>query len=99
MKERTNKRMETQPCDLISRQDAIDILAYFDEQNPLGHTPQQLIMTLPSAQPMRKKGKWELHTYMPHHKYCSCCGSDSPYNKAWEYCPNCGADMRGEQDV
>lgn len=25
--------------------------------------------------------------------YCSVCGS---YIPAWNYCPNCGADMRGE---
>lgn len=49
---------------------------------------------VPSAQPMRKKGKWEMHTYMPHHHYCSICGKDSPYNKRWRFCPNCGADMR-----
>lgn len=42
----------------------------------------------------RKKGKWLLHTYMPHNKYCSCCEKDSPYGKLWNFCPNCGADMR-----
>lgn len=37
--------------DCISREDAIDVLAYFDEKDPLGHTPQQIIMALPSVQP------------------------------------------------
>ena len=51
---------------------------------------------LPSVQP--RKGKWIHHTYIPHRKYCSCCKKDSPYDKCWDFCPNCGADMRGEQD-
>lgn len=37
--------------DLISRKDAIDVLAYFDEKDPLGNTAQQIIMALPSVQP------------------------------------------------
>ena len=54
------------------------------------------IKELPSAQ---KKGQWLLHPcYMPHKNYCSCCEKDSPYDKRWEFCPNCGADMRGEAD-
>ena len=27
---------------------------------------------------------------------CSCCGYSSKNNYEWKYCPNCGADMRGE---
>ena len=56
-----NERTETHSCDyqrtethdLVSREDAIDVLAYFDEKDPLGHTPQQIIMALPSVQPHR----------------------------------------------
>jgi len=44
------------------------------------------------------KGKWLMHTYMPHSKYCSCCGEDSPYNKRWDYCPNCGKEMEVSDD-
>jgi len=52
---------------------------------------------LPSAQPERKKEKWI-------NGVCDQCGSHDPY---WamastyyrsSFCPNCGADMRGEQD-
>lgn len=52
----------------------------------------------PTVQLERKTGEWLLHTYMPHNNYCSCCEKDSPYNKRWAFCPNCGAYMRGEQD-
>ena len=56
-----------------------------------------MISMLPSAQPKRKKGKWI-------NGVCDQCGSHAPY---WamastyyrsSFCPNCGADMRGEQD-
>ena len=36
---------------------------------------------------------WQYHTYIPHNKYCPKCGKDSPYNKLWDFCPNCGAEM------
>ena len=51
----------------------------------------------------RKKGRWEMPSkYGMSHKFnhlglvCSKCQkwSDNDYN----YCPNCGADMRGEED-
>lgn len=47
---------------------------------------------LPSAQPERKKGRWEV---TPVYIKCSECGESFmliPQN----YCPNCGADMRGD---
>ena len=58
----------------------------------------------PSAQQERKKGKWiyypkasgsvkstALHLY----PVCSECGCEHPVAN---YCPNCGANMKGEQD-
>ena len=51
------------------------------------------IATLPSAQPEPQKAIWALHTYMPHNYYCTHCKNDSPYNKTWSYCPNCGYEM------
>ena len=61
-------------------------------------------LQLPSAQPMRKKGKWvsadAIFGGVPF--YCSECGEntrDTVMGKPrWNFCPNCGADMRGEQD-
>lgn len=57
------------------------------------------IEELPSAQPERKPGHWEIYIIsMLDGEGCRCseCGFEGvPY---WGFCPSCGADMRGEQD-
>ena len=91
--------------DLISRQDAIDkveMLAkkYFDHPVIL-RSVRDMIEELPSAQPERKTGKWILDDeYID----CSACRHEKwsrvPYEslvKRFNFCPNCGADMRGER--
>lgn len=82
--------------DTISRQAAIIQLSHNknkgdDEWELAVENDIQTIWELPPAQP--KEGKWILHTYLPHHNYCSICEKDSPYNKRWNFCPNCGAKM------
>ena len=59
---------------------------------------------LPSAQPKRKKGKWiEVDdAYNRIRGRCSACGWEAHMYEddvvgMW-FCPNCGADMRGEED-
>ena len=59
------------------------------------------IRTLPSAQPERKKGRWIPHEDEDGEHYgdkCSECGEwyVMPYGKT-NFCPKCGADMRGEK--
>ena len=80
--------------DLIDRQ---SVLALYKKHQPYMAVSViefgKELENLPSAEPERKTGKWIHHTYMPHTKYCSNCDEDSPYNKMWEYCPNCGAKM------
>ena len=47
----------------------------------------------------RKKGKWISRKNEPKHKYwwtCSECQGRFDYE--WKFCPNCGADMREEND-
>ena len=49
----------------------------------------------------RKKGKWIDETFSPwglvYHPYrCDQCGEHSEADS--NFCPNCGADMRGETD-
>lgn len=60
-----------------------------------------MVEEMPTVEPMRKKGEWERkHDGV----YCSCCylgwdfitGIPSEAEN-YNFCPNCGADMRGEQ--
>ena len=60
------------------------------------------IENLPSAQPKREKGKW-LPDNRPGGGFwvCSCCKFPSEAfaaNVLYEFCPNCGAYMKGEND-
>ena len=48
-------------------------------------------LDIPSAR--SKALEWQYHSYIPHNKYCPKCKKDSPYNKRWNFCPNCGAKM------
>ena len=72
-----------------------------------------LINGVPSAQPERKKGKWIVgtveHKYTHEHRdarQCSECGAMYFHYARQEdiedvvpnFCPNCGADMRGKLD-
>ena len=43
----------------------------------------------------RKETKWIL--WDTSHYECSNCGNGNPWHN-FNYCPNCGADMRGEED-
>jgi|GEM_PF-2707613 len=75
----------------------------FESLEQLGNSER-----LPSAQPERKKGKW-VQT-IKHHKddeqeydyieeNCSACGCRRKIGwRGTNFCPMCGADMRGEQD-
>lgn len=63
---------------------------------------RQTILNLPSAQPERKKGEWIVEGEFID---CSVCRREKwsriPYGdlvRRFRYCPNCGADMRGETD-
>ena len=53
-----------------------------------------------SAQPEPKKGKWnKIQCYDLKSYECTSCGKVINRNKppAWNFCPHCGADMRGEE--
>ena len=67
------------------------------------------IKQLPSAQPQRMRGKWTYgeDEYGIDGYHCDKCGFFVPWDythkfinfiKDYHFCPNCGADMRGEQD-
>ena len=45
----------------------------------------------------RKKGMWTQRIYSARLE-CNQCLHLSPMNTCWDFCPNCGADMRGAHD-
>ena len=62
------------------------------------------IAKLPSAEPQRKTGKWLTSDDMYETGVCSCCRYDTREPVSYvitnfEYCPNCGAKMEGENDL
>lgn len=97
--------------DLIRRQDAIDAVKkrmhetmdYQDLYLPihLEMCMEEALDTeyLPSAQPERKKGKWRVVSRQADSftaYRCSEC-NELVYART-NFCPNCGADMRGENN-
>ena len=63
-----------------------------------GDTIADMIGDAPTIEPERKKGKWEVVDEAEPRRYgCSECGCLSWYG-LYNFCPYCGADMRGEEE-
>ena len=100
--------------DTISRQAAIDALDKRFDSIPMEQTTEILLLrkdlrNLPSAQPQRMRGKWTYgeDEYGIDGYHCDKCGFFVPWDythkfidfiKDYRFCPNCGTDMRGEQE-
>ena len=85
--------------DAVEKESQIDgAYGYMDTKSIV-----DLLNNLPSAQPQRMRGRWK-RTYLDHEAmgerpsifYCSACNQCIAYPT--NYCPSCGADMRGEAD-
>ena len=68
--------------------DTIDFVFEIDDALNMGFKHEFAMWTVE-----QKRGKW---IEDGHYERCSECGE--PTNEYHNYCPNCGADMRGEQD-
>lgn len=62
-------------------------------------------MAFAAAQPERERGRWlpDNNNYFAPYFACSHCHSSYLVDTVmgdptWNFCPNCGADMRGEKD-
>jgi hypothetical protein len=107
-----NKKLE--PCeDAISREETLNkinalVAKYIPLMIPGWTLPLEIARTIcgmPSVTPQQKVGKW-----MPHmvndkdesidHDVCSECHTCFYGERTgdWKYCPNCGADMRGDSE-
>lgn len=88
--------------DLISRQAVIDALELGLENDYVDATKfLTFIKQLPSAEPEQKKGEWVYDGIRGRFPACKCSICGHYENADWallqgvNYCPNCGADMRG----
>lgn len=106
-KEKLVEVMETVPGaeagDCISRKMAIDEVINLWADKPFGNPTlveiKGCIEALTSAQPERKTGEWiECEEDWRHQIVWWRC-SECNYNVSahYNFCPNCGADMRGER--
>lgn len=84
--------------DLISRQAAIDAM-FANMPGLMFNDVLNILRTLPSAQPERKTGRWEYVDYGGFGNWhCTACREICICNGDYDFCPNCGADMRGGVD-
>ena len=92
----------------MTKQEAIEIL----NKNAPKSDPRLCALELCSAicvvtkalqEPERKKGQWEDFDY-DNSYLCTSCGEiwilndGTPEENNMNYCPNCGADMRGKEE-
>ena len=84
--------------DVISRQVAIDLWEKYHPTIAVDAMQYDAeLRQLPPAQPERPKGKWVEKPHVYGVAYCSLCDYELHTNDT-NFCPNCGADMRGDQD-
>lgn len=73
-------------------------------QTPTWNDAVSLVGSMPSEQPKRKNGEWvkNEHESAKHVEaiyFCSSCHNFEAWGETerYNFCPNCGADMRGEE--
>ena len=104
------ERIEALPAieidaDAVSRQEVLNKLKeWYEGALYLPVEFKEMLEGLPPAQPMRKKGKWvpddAVFWGIPYH--CDQCGERTMNTlmgkPRWNFCPMCGADMRGDSN-
>ena len=102
---------ESAEGDFISRQAALDDahrqIWYRMNQHGMRDRIDEWLKNLPSAEPERKTGEWQITNAYPHNIYCSECHKKfgQTHWAVWEdgslprnFCPHCGAMMEGESN-
>lgn len=93
----TLKEYEIVESDNFTRMDSLSMMTVATIANCI-----EAIEELPTAEPERKKGEWikEDRGHVEYTGVCSECGFSSIWYDTQEYfnfCPNCGCDMRGKK--
>lgn len=93
---------QSNTLDCVSRRAAMIVIENSGLDDDSKDTVVRVLEQLPSAQPQRKKGKWirkisvvDCATFVGDE--CSQCGYFKSMGQA-NFCPNCGADMRGDSN-
>lgn len=100
---------DTDAGDLISRRVAINLLKKWSDGYDYIETETESAIkdfqNLPPAQSERKKGKWIWMGDKGDSRFmCSVCkGKENVPTimgkpTVWDYCPNCGAEMKGDRE-
>lgn len=53
---------------------------------------------IPSVEPEQKKGEWVVHDYALGRERYECTECKGRCDLEYNFCPHCGADMRGEHE-
>lgn len=85
----------------MTKEDATKIITDLKD-TPILHTWEDINKALHmaiSALSEPKIGKWVHHDggYSDHYE-CTACGTPIVLTERWKFCPNCGADMRDEEE-
>ena len=95
------KSLEAEPCeDCISREEAKNLFwngtEGYDYRGFTRMEIGEMLDDLPSVTPTRPKGEWIWKEGIRHIDFCQCslCGRGQ-WEMEFDYCPYCGADMRG----
>ena len=89
------------------RKKLVELLTEFYGCDPMYYDVDALAIAqhlIDNGVTVRKKGEWKLVEFQSspldtdQALVCSCCGFAHPYDAWFNRCPNCGADMRTEED-
>ena len=100
------KALGQEPCDDAIDRKYLTGLMFTETDLSDAHTCyesiRKIVEEMPSVTPIRPKGHWiGEKTLIPNNEYghihqeCSCCGK---FRIVDNFCPNCGADMRGGEN-
>lgn len=86
-----------EPCDTISREAVIDILQYAWESKMYIPECIREVKDLPPVETSRRKGHWLHKEITDDYRVTGQCSECKERRIIDNFCPNCGADMRGAE--